>query len=61
MPQKPVSDSVPEINMLAGTIRGQLNTSGKWQMCCIESIPSHSGFVTYACDIVQLNLVNKGF
>ncbi|KAM7396950.1 hypothetical protein PAMP_019953 [Pampus punctatissimus] len=25
--QKPVADSVPEINMLTGTIRGQLNTS----------------------------------
>lgn len=29
LPQKPVADSVPEINMLSGTIRGQLNTSGK--------------------------------
>uniref|UniRef100_A0A3P8WCA3 2-oxoadipate dehydrogenase complex component E1 n=1 Tax=Cynoglossus semilaevis TaxID=244447 RepID=A0A3P8WCA3_CYNSE len=28
LPQKPVMDSVPEINMLSGTIRGQLNTSG---------------------------------
>ncbi|XP_062276705.1 2-oxoadipate dehydrogenase complex component E1 [Scomber scombrus] len=28
LPQKPVADSVPEINMLTGTIRGQLNTSG---------------------------------
>ncbi|XP_067446290.1 2-oxoadipate dehydrogenase complex component E1 [Thunnus thynnus] len=28
LPQKPVVDSIPEINMLAGTIRGQLNTSG---------------------------------
>ncbi|KAM7002631.1 2-oxoadipate dehydrogenase complex component E1 [Tautogolabrus adspersus] len=28
LPQKPVADSVPEIDMLTGTIRGQLNTSG---------------------------------
>ncbi|KAM9807689.1 2-oxoadipate dehydrogenase complex component E1 [Neosynchiropus ocellatus] len=28
LPDKPVVDSVPEINMLAGTITGQLNTSG---------------------------------
>lgn len=28
LPQKPVADSVPEISMLTGTIRGQLNTSG---------------------------------
>lgn len=28
LPQKPVVDSVPEINMLTGTISGQLNTSG---------------------------------
>ncbi|XP_058502177.1 2-oxoadipate dehydrogenase complex component E1 [Solea solea] len=26
-PHKPVADSVPEINMLSGTVRGQLNTS----------------------------------
>ncbi|XP_026221488.1 probable 2-oxoglutarate dehydrogenase E1 component DHKTD1, mitochondrial [Anabas testudineus] len=28
LPEKPVVDCVPEINMLTGTIRGQLNTSG---------------------------------
>ncbi|XP_029290325.1 2-oxoadipate dehydrogenase complex component E1 [Cottoperca gobio] len=28
LPQKPVADNVPEINMLTGTITGQLNTSG---------------------------------
>nr|XP_020515663.1 probable 2-oxoglutarate dehydrogenase E1 component DHKTD1, mitochondrial [Labrus bergylta] len=28
LPEKPVADSVPEIDMLTGTIRGQLNTSG---------------------------------
>ncbi|XP_053174624.1 2-oxoadipate dehydrogenase complex component E1 [Scomber japonicus] len=28
LPQKPVADNVPEIDMLTGTIRGQLNTSG---------------------------------
>uniref|UniRef100_UPI0037E750CE 2-oxoadipate dehydrogenase complex component E1 n=1 Tax=Semicossyphus pulcher TaxID=241346 RepID=UPI0037E750CE len=28
LPQKPVADTVPEIDMLTGTIRGQLNTSG---------------------------------
>ncbi|KAF7669870.1 hypothetical protein LDENG_00128660 [Lucifuga dentata] len=27
-PQKPVADTIPEINMLTDTIRGQLNTSG---------------------------------
>ncbi|XP_038548109.1 probable 2-oxoglutarate dehydrogenase E1 component DHKTD1, mitochondrial [Micropterus salmoides] len=29
LPQKPVADTVPEIDMLTGTIRGKLNTSGK--------------------------------
>ncbi|XP_074534421.1 2-oxoadipate dehydrogenase complex component E1 [Halichoeres trimaculatus] len=28
LPQKPVADSVPEIDMLSGTISGQVNTSG---------------------------------
>ncbi|XP_070763323.1 2-oxoadipate dehydrogenase complex component E1 [Enoplosus armatus] len=28
LPQKPVADNVPEIDMLTGTIRGQVNTSG---------------------------------
>ncbi|XP_075945450.1 2-oxoadipate dehydrogenase complex component E1 [Anarhichas minor] len=28
LPEKPVADSVPEINMLTGTITGHLNTSG---------------------------------
>ncbi|KAF3688640.1 putative 2-oxoglutarate dehydrogenase E1 component DHKTD1, mitochondrial [Channa argus] len=28
LPDKPITDSVPEINMLTGTIRGQLNTLG---------------------------------
>lgn len=32
LPQKPVLDSVPEIDMLRGIIQGPLNTSGgKWK------------------------------
>lgn len=29
LPEKPVADGVPEIDTLAGTIRGQLNTAGR--------------------------------
>lgn len=29
LPQKPVLENIPEISTLAGTVTGQLNTSGK--------------------------------
>lgn len=33
LPDDPVEDSVPEINMLTGTVQGPLNTSGKLCLC----------------------------
>lgn len=31
LPEKPVTDNVPEITMLSSIVKGQLNTSGKLQ------------------------------
>lgn len=36
LPQQPVAHSVPEINMLTGTITGPLNTSGNCYMTAVE-------------------------
>lgn len=48
LPDKPVLDSVPEIDMLKGIIQGPLNTSGgMWKICRKQrAMPVSRVFVT---------------
>lgn len=46
LPQKPVAGSVPEIDMLSGTITGQLKTSGKGMEGCRRQASSSVRIMT---------------